>query len=146
MGRFKHGNARRVKRTPEFVSWANARQRVTDAAHPDYHRYGGRGIAMAPEFLSSFEAFLAYMGPKPSPKHSLDRIDGDKGYERGNMRWATATEQSRNRSYVTITAELAEEIRGLAGVMGHRELAVEFGISKTQVGRIIRRESWAYPK
>jgi hypothetical protein len=64
----------------------------------EFPRYGGRGITVWPEWLApqSFFAYLATLGPCP-PGMSFDRIDNDRGYEPGNVRWATAGEQARNR-------------------------------------------------
>lgn len=76
--------------------------------HPatrDYHLYGGRGIRVCARWESSFEAFLTDMGRKPSPKHSIDRINPDGDYEPGNCRWATPLEQSANRRDRRITKE-----------------------------------------
>lgn len=66
----------------------------TDRAYP---RYGGRGIDIDPRWIESFEVFLADVGERPSPELSLDRIDNDRGYWPGNVRWATGSEQNRNR-------------------------------------------------
>lgn len=59
-----------------------------------YHK---RGIKVHPSW-ESFEQFLADVGPRPSPKHSIDRIDNDGDYEPGNVRWATSVTQNRNKS------------------------------------------------
>jgi hypothetical protein len=89
----KHG----ASGTPEYAAWSNARRRIVDPEHPAYKNYGGRGLTMAPEFLESFEAFFAEVGPRPGPEFSIDRIDNDKGYWPGNLRWATAKQQAQNR-------------------------------------------------
>jgi hypothetical protein len=94
----RHGHGGRTGRTPEYRAWSAMRQRCLNPASQRYASYGGRGITVCDRW-SSFEAFLADMGAKPEPKeqYSLDRIDNDRGYEPGNCRWATRSEQQRNR-------------------------------------------------
>jgi hypothetical protein len=88
--------ARGVYRDSEYRSWDGLIRRCTCSAEPSWHNYGGRGITVCERWLS-YENFLADMGPKPSRKHSLDRIDVNGNYEPGNCRWATVNEQQRNR-------------------------------------------------
>ncbi len=101
---FKHGGKSNNKTTPEYQAWGQAKKRCECKTDKDYKRYGGRGIKMSPKWRDDFGVFLADMGERPSPKHSLDRIDTNGHYEPGNCRWATIIEQQRNRrSNVHIT-------------------------------------------
>ena len=84
--------------TPEYAAWTEMRNRCNNPRHKRAKYYSARGIKVCARWNSSFDAFYEDMGKRPSPQHSLDRIDNNKGYEPGNCRWATWTEQSRNRS------------------------------------------------
>lgn len=82
------------RRNPERLAYASARQRCANPKSEHFQDYGGRGIKF---LFESFAQFWAEIGPRPSPKHELDRIDNDGHYEPGNVRWATRSEQNRNR-------------------------------------------------
>ena len=82
--------------SPEYVIWSGIKQRCYNEKNPDYHHYGERGIIVCDEWKESFEAFYRDMGPRPSPQHSIDRRENDKGYSKKNCRWATQIEQSNN--------------------------------------------------
>jgi hypothetical protein len=71
-------------------------QRCHNKKHFAFKYYGGRGIVVCSEWRSSFDAFLAHIGPRPSKKHGIDRIDNSGCYEPGNVRWATMKEQTQN--------------------------------------------------
>lgn len=82
----------------EYSIWAAMKARCSNPSARHFGRYGGRGICVCGEWAGSFEAFFRDVGPRPSPCHSLDRIDNDGNYEPGNVRWAIQAEQNRNRS------------------------------------------------
>lgn len=85
--------------TPEYKSWVSMIQRCTNPKARGYARYGGRGISVCLDWAESFQPFFQYVGLRPSPHHSLDRFPNPDGnYEPGNVRWATAKEQARNKS------------------------------------------------
>jgi len=95
--RTKHGCARNNKVTKEYTCWLGMISRCENPNYIDYNLYGGRGIKICKRWRDSFEAFLQDMGCKPSPKHSIDRIDTNGNYEPGNCRWSNLKEQGRNK-------------------------------------------------
>lgn len=100
----RHG----MSKTPEYHAYMGARDRCTNSNTRDWIDYGGRGIKF--EF-SSFEEFFKEVGLKPGPEYSLDRIDNDKGYSPGNVRWTTLETQNYNRrARKTLTSFTDEEI------------------------------------
>lgn len=97
-----HGGAVGGRLTPEYTAWRSMLARCHRPTNCAWANYGGRGITVCPKWRASYAAFLADMGPRPSPIHSLDRIDNDGNYEPGNCRWATNGEQSRNTRNVVV--------------------------------------------
>ena len=84
----------RATNWPEYRVFISARQRCVDPRCPAFKNYGGRGIEF--RFASYAECF-AELGPRPSDAHTLDRINNDGHYEKGNVRWATRRDQSLNQ-------------------------------------------------
>ena len=108
-----HGMSHKVR---EYNVWRSIRNRCNNKKYKEFYLYGGRGISICKEW-ESFSKFYEDMGKMPTEKHSIDRIDNSKGYCKENCRWATSTEQNRNkRSNKIVTyqnrkytiAELAE--------------------------------------
>lgn len=89
----RHG----LSTSSEHGIWAAMLSRCHNPKSHAFHLYGRRGIVICERWRKSFEAFYADMGPRPSPNHSIDRIDGNKGYCLENCRWTTWTIQQRNR-------------------------------------------------
>ncbi len=92
----RHGLAPRLARHPLYGTWANMIQRCRNPNAVGWEYYGGRGIQVC-ERWHDFANFLADMGEKPSSAYSLDRINVNGHYEPGNCRWATRSEQARNK-------------------------------------------------
>lgn len=89
----KHG----LYGSPEYNTWRSMKKRCLNKRHKSFKDYGGRGIKVCKRWIDSFQNFYDDMGDRPSKKHSLDRIDNDKGYFKENCRWATKKDQCRNQ-------------------------------------------------
>ncbi len=81
---------------PEDQAWCAAKRRCFTTSDQNFKHYGGRGIRMCDEWRHDYGRFFADMGPRPSPRHSLDRIDVNGDYKAANCRWATPREQAQN--------------------------------------------------
>jgi hypothetical protein len=88
----------RGSRSKLYKVWTSMKQRCHNQADAGYKVYGARGITVCDEWRDSFAAFRAAVGDPPAPGMSIDRIDGTKGYEPGNVRWATSEQQMSNTS------------------------------------------------
>lgn len=77
--------------------WSAMIDRCVNPNNKRYARYGGRGITVCERWRHDFSAFAADIGPRPDKSLSIDRINNDGHYEPGNVRWATRSEQSKNR-------------------------------------------------
>jgi len=97
---YRHG----LSKTPEHDAWRHLLDRCLNTRSPLYASYGGRGITVCGQWRASFESFISDMGMRPSPQHSIDRIDNDGPYSPENCRWATMTVQQRNKRSNTLLA------------------------------------------
>lgn len=88
----KHG----MRGTPEYFAWSAMIRRCHSPGAAAFKNYGGRGIFVCTEWRNSFSQFYSDVGPRPSPEHSLDRINVNKGYYPANCRWTTPNVQARN--------------------------------------------------
>lgn len=92
-----HGRTQGTKVSAEYNTWTAIKQRCHNPDSPSFAYYGARGIVVCEEWRGSFDSFRNHVGARPGAEYSLDRIDNARGYEPGNVRWATKSEQARNR-------------------------------------------------
>lgn len=105
----KNGNTKSCKcirnkhndtKSSEYIIWCNMKQRCDNPKNKTYRYYGGRGIDYDPRFknfINFITDIINVLGRKPSNKHSIDRIDNDKGYWIDNLKWSIQLEQLKNR-------------------------------------------------
>jgi hypothetical protein len=128
----RHGHNTGRRPSPEYLAWLAAKKRCNNPRSSSYGGYGARGIAMCRAWSESFEAFLDDLGPRPGPTYSLDRIDGRRGYEPDNCRWADRETQARNRRGVRYY-----EFDGSIGILA--DWARYFGAPRERLRYLIRR-------
>lgn len=120
-----------VKNMPEHHSWRSMKARCLRKTHHAYARYGGAGITVCERWMS-FPDFLEDMGPRPE-NTTLDRIDNTKGYSKENCRWATWTQQQRNRKdnvKVTVGGIDFESVSAAAEHFGIKRKTMERRVSR----------------
>lgn len=93
----RHGHFKNGKMSPTYSSWVSMKRRTTKPNHKDWPRYGAVGIKLCKRW-HDFVNFLNDVGLRPDLEHSIDRIDNSKGYEPGNCRWATRSQQQCNKN------------------------------------------------
>lgn len=118
--------------TLAYKTWCGIKARCLNPNHPSYKQYGGRGISIFEDWITDPVSFIDHVGQPPSSDHTLDRIDNTKGYEPGNVRWATAVEQANNKSNNRIVTW-----RGGTYTLAQlaRKIALECGIPVKQFER-----------
>lgn len=122
----------RMSKSSTYLCWHSMKQRCNNTNHQAYPQYGGRGITVCERWEHSFKNFLEDMGHRPSVRHSIDRIDNDGNYEPGNCRWATVTQQGRNKHNNVMLSCCGE-------TLCQSEWAERIGISPEGIAARIRR-------
>lgn len=138
LSRPRHGACVGGKLTPEWRAWRDMNTRATNPNISHARNYTERGIGVAAEWAyggdgKGFERFLAHVGAKPTPRHSLDRINNDGNYEPGNVRWATPHEQASNRSdnvYVLIDG------KRMCLTEASRQAGIKFSIVQQRISKL----------
>lgn len=119
-----------MRRKPEYKVWAQMWQRCTNPNAEKYSAYKDRA---PPSEWKDFAVFFAELGPRPTPKHTLERIDNEKPYGPGNCRWATMLEQCRNKSnnrWVIVDGSQVVTLTDACRIIG-----VTYGVVKCRRGR-----------
>ena len=124
---------------PHYQCWWAMVARCFDPNNNGYSRYGAVGISVYAPWVTDFQAFKTYMGPRPTPDHSIDRIEGSKGYFPGNVRWASSLEQTLNRR-VTVMVDYKGVRQSLA------VLARAHGLAPKVVNSRVSRGGWSVEK
>lgn len=112
----KRGQTHGLSNAAGYSCWRAMNARCSDPNNPSYEYYGGKGITVFEGWRNDPAAFLDHIGPRPSKRHSIDRINSALGYEPGNVRWATDSQQNRNKPAINKWIEYRGELRLLIDV------------------------------
>jgi hypothetical protein len=140
---FRHG----LSRSPEYGIYHGMIQRCKNQKSKWFKYYGERGIKICERWLSSFENFLEDMGNRPTPKHTLERVNNDGNYEPGNCEWKTRTQQLRNTTRIVMSQLLIASARKLKITGLSTNKAADFlGINRATLydalDRKLERRTW----
>lgn len=115
------------------------RKRCEDPKHEAYHRYGGRGIKICPEW-KWFGNFYNDMHETWQKGLEIDRINSDGNYEKSNCRWVDELTQQRNKSSVVFTEETARQVR--ESDLSQNKLAEIYNVNQSTISRIKNNQRW----
>ena len=93
----KHRATHGMRSTRLYQIWHGIKNRCFNERIPLFRHYGGRGVGLCEEWRNDFASFAKYVSPDPGNTYQLGRIKNDRGYEPGNVRWETRSQNTRNR-------------------------------------------------
>ena len=143
-----------LRKTKYYKAWANIKNRCYNKNSHDYKYYGGRGITMSDEFSSDSVLFCEYVMSLPNSTkegYTIDRINNDRGYERGNIRWASKQTQAINRrkqynnksGYVGVVANIGAHCSGkFISRITHGGVRIHIGMFDTAEEAAIARDEY----
>lgn len=136
-------------KTTEYKIWSGMKTRCYNKNNQAYKNYGGRGITICDKWRKSFQAFYDYIGKRPSNKHTIDRINNDRNYEPGNVRWATRHEQANNKRPSKLNKLTGEEAKYILNEYSKEkksalELAKKFNVCYQTIYDVINRKTWKH--
>lgn len=142
-----HGRSSGRQCDPIYKVWSAMIQRSTNPKNAESRNYIDRGITVCKRWRK-FVNFLADMGERPSPKHTIDRINNDGNYEPKNCRWATRHEQMRNtrRNRMIVTPRGVMCLRQACETFGLKHTTLWLRLSKGQTGEYAFRPAAKRPK
>ena len=133
----KHG----MTNSKEYRVWDSMVRRCHSKSHHAFKDYGARGIAVCDKWRK-FDGFIEDMGLKPEGM-TLERIDNSIGYFKENCKWATMTEQSRNRRTTKLDADKVADIKKLIeNGVSQNAIANQFAVSRSNIGHIAQGNIW----
>lgn len=138
---YTHGHTANGVESPTYVSWRSMKVRCLTSRPCIAKLYKDRGIKVCKLWLK-FENFIADMGERPDG-YTLDRIDNDKGYEPGNCRWASTTEQARNQRRSKLNETSVERVFGLRrSGLSQYAIATDVGVSQSCISLVLSGKRW----
>jgi hypothetical protein len=125
-GGSEHKGTHRMSNDPVYDIWISIKQRVSNPNSQSWENYGGRGITMDSDLFDSFEKFKECIGERPSRHYSVERIDVNGNYSRGNIKWASTKEQGQNKR------KLKTNKSGVTGVYKTINKGIEYYVASVQ--------------
>lgn len=128
------------------MAWVDMNARCHKKKHARYSEYGGRGICVCEEWRTSFIQFYLDMGNPRDKSYQLDRIDNNRGYSKGNCRWATALQNVHNSRVTKLTNRKVVEIKKLQKLssLTDSDIGNIFGVSNGTINAIRNGRSWSH--
>jgi hypothetical protein len=134
-GNLKHGGSG----TLTYARWRSMIARCNNKNATNYKYYGAKGVTVSENWLN-FASFLKDMGECPSQEYTLDRLNNELGYEFGNCRWATKTQQNQNRPNYQVSLTFNGKTQTIT------EWAIELGLKPNTLATRIKHLGWSVEK